>query len=67
MIGRMAKARKSLSKGEYYRKRAAGAAKQSRKRGLGNSIRKTLNIKRKALSDMADNEDWLDGTIKPKD
>jgi hypothetical protein len=53
--------------GDYYRKRAAGMAKQLKKRRLGSSIRETLNVKRKALSDLANNEDWLDGKIKPKD
>jgi hypothetical protein len=63
----MEKTSKSPFMGDYYRKRATGVAKQLKKRRLGNSIRETLNVKRKALSDMADNEDWLDGKIKVKD
>jgi hypothetical protein len=63
----MIKAPKPPSMGDYYRKRAAGTAKQLKKRGLGKSIRDTLSVKRKALSDMADNEDWLAGTMKAKD
>jgi len=35
-------------------------------KGTGRTNRAILAKKKKALEDMADNEDWLDGKPKPK-
>jgi hypothetical protein len=52
------------TKAEGYRKRADAAGKILPTRaGLA---RLALQRKQKALNDMADNEDWLDGRPKPK-
>jgi hypothetical protein len=53
-----------MTKGEIYRKRAKALSKR-----LGNRQTQTttpVGRKQKALTDMADNEDWLDGKIKAK-
>jgi len=48
-----------MAKAEDYRKRAAVLGKRMRS---GPTLPKTpLGRKHKALTDMADNEDWLDG------
>ena len=54
-----------MTKAEDYRKRAAAATKTSKgRKAIGD--RKGLDKKAKALTDMAENEDWLDGKPKPK-
>ena len=53
-----------MTKAEDYRKRAKAIGTTLRKRRKGERV--PLERKQKALSDMADNEDWLDGKIKPK-
>ena len=52
------------TKAEGYRKRADAAGKRLPTRaGLAH---RAMQRKQKALNDMADNEDWLDGKPKPK-
>ncbi len=51
------------TKAEGYRKRADAAGKSLRTRS--GSAHLALQRKQKALDDMADNEDWLDGKPKP--
>ena len=53
-----------MTKAETYRKRAVVLGKRMRS-GQFRS-RTPLGRKQKALTDMADNEDWLDGKNKPK-
>jgi hypothetical protein len=51
-----------MTKAENYRRRAKALGKR-----LGNRQTQTttpVGRKQKALTDMADNEDWLDGKIK---
>ena len=53
-----------MTKAENYRRRAKALGKR-----LGNRQTQTttpVGRKQKALTDMADNEDWLDGKIKAK-
>jgi hypothetical protein len=50
---------KPPSRADEYRKRAAALDQSLKKRR--NSERLPLLKKQKALNDMADNEDWLDG------
>jgi hypothetical protein len=52
------------TKAETFRKRAAAAGKSSKKRVKND--RQLLLKRQKALNDMADNEDWLDGKTKDK-
>jgi hypothetical protein len=47
------------SKGDQYRKRADVLGKNIKKRS--GKDRPAMQKKQKALNDMADNEDWLDG------
>ncbi len=47
------------SKGDKYRQRSNVLAKRM-KSSIG-TVKATLAKKKKALDDMADNEDWLDG------
>lgn len=54
---------KTPSRADQYRKRAddAGAGIKARRKS-----ERELRKKQKALNDMADNEDWLDGKAPPK-
>ena len=54
-----------MTKADDYRKRAAAVTKTAKGRKVS-SDRTGLAKKAKALTDMADNEDWLAGTTKPK-
>jgi hypothetical protein len=51
---------KPPSKADQYRKRA-DAVGRNLKRGLAKGDRAKQECKKKALQDMATNEDWLDG------
>jgi hypothetical protein len=51
-----------MTKADDYRKRAAATGKRASKNSK--SARQPMLKKQKALNDMADNEDWLDGKIK---
>ena len=51
------------TKAEGYRKRADAAGKGLRAKSGAAYL--ALQRKQKALNDMADNEDWLDGKPKP--
>ena len=53
-----------MTKAEAYRKRAVVLGKRMRSRQVHPTT--PLGRKQKALTDMADNEDWLDGKNKPK-
>jgi hypothetical protein len=53
-----------MSKGDVYRLRSKGVAR--RMKSAGKTNRAVLAKKKKALDDMADNEDWLDGKPKAK-
>jgi hypothetical protein len=57
--------RVAMTKAEDYRKRAVVLGKRMRSKVQSTT---PLGRKQKALTDMADNEDWLDGkhTAKPK-
>jgi hypothetical protein len=48
-----------VGKAEDYRKRATGLVRSMK--GRRKSARKSLADKQKALRNLADNEDWLDG------
>jgi hypothetical protein len=48
-----------MTKADDYRKRAEIVTKSMKKRGP--KSRPAMLKKRKALTDMAENEDWLDG------
>jgi hypothetical protein len=52
------------TKAEGYRKRAVAAGKTMRTRSGPAHL--ALLRKQKALNDMADNEEWLNGKIRPK-
>ena len=54
-----------MTKADEYRKRAAALAKAAKKRKV-KAARAPLEKKAKALTDMADNEDWLAGKVKSK-
>jgi hypothetical protein len=54
----------AMTKAEAYRKRAVVLGKRMRSRQVHPT--NPLGRKHKALTDMADNEDWLDGKNKPK-
>ena len=51
---------KPPSKADQYRKRAEAVGRNLRRR-LGKTDRAKQERKKKALEDMATNEDWLDG------
>jgi hypothetical protein len=51
-----------MTKAEEYRKRAGTIGQGVRRRSAREG--RLMLKKQKALSDMADNEDWLDGKIK---
>ncbi len=53
-----------ITKAEGYRKRADAAGKRLPTRSGPAHL--ALQRKQKALNDMANNEDWLDGKPKPK-
>ena len=53
-----------MTKAESYRKRAKALGKRMRSRQTQRTT--TIGRKQKALTDMADNEDWLDGKTKAK-
>ncbi len=53
-----------MTKAEAYRKRAVVLGKRMRPGQV--QSRTPLGRKQKALTDMADNEDWLDGKNEPK-
>jgi hypothetical protein len=53
-----------MTKAENYRKRAKALSKRLGNRQTQHTTR--VGRKQKALTDMADNEDWLDGKIKAK-
>ena len=53
-----------IKKAELYRKRAEALGKRMSYRQTQHTT--PLGRKQKALTDMADNEDWLDGKIEPK-
>ena len=53
-----------MTKAEAYRKRAVVLGKRMRSKQVQSTT--PLGRKQKALTDMADNEDWLDGKNKPK-
>ena len=55
-----------MSKSDDFRKEAKEAGKRGDKtKSLKEGARE--HKREKALNDMADNEDWLDGKPKPKD
>ena len=54
----------ATTKAEGYRKRADAAGKRLPTRSGPAHL--ALQKKQKALNDMADNEDWLNGKIRPK-
>lgn len=54
----------AMTKAEAYRKRAVVLGKRMRPGQV--QSRTPLGRKQKALTDMADNEDWLDGKNEPK-
>jgi hypothetical protein len=54
-----------MTKGDVYRLRAKGLEKRI-KAPATQIDRAVMNRKKKALTDMADNEDWLDGKAKSK-
>ena len=53
-----------MTKADSYRKRAKSLGKRMSNRQVQHTT--PVGRKQKALNDMADNEDWLDGKIKPK-
>jgi hypothetical protein len=53
-----------MTKSEVYRLRAKGLERRMKK--TTKTDRAVMGRKRKALSDMADNEDWLEGKPAPK-
>jgi hypothetical protein len=53
-----------MTKADAYRLRAKTVAR--RMKGTSRTDRAVLARKKKALEDMADNEDWLDGKQKAK-
>jgi hypothetical protein len=53
-----------MSKADDYRKRADAVAKGLSQRRAKEKL--PLRNKKKALEDLADNEDWLDGKSQPK-
>jgi hypothetical protein len=53
-----------MTKAESYRKRAKAIGKRMTNRQSQRTT--TIGRKQKALTDMADNEDWLDGKAKAK-
>jgi hypothetical protein len=54
----------AMTKAESYRKRAKALNKRMSNRQTQHTT--PVGRKQKALADMADNEDWLDGKIKAK-
>jgi len=54
-----------MTKAEQYRKRVAAITKGGKWRTI-QSDRTSINKTVKALNDMANNEDWLDGKAKTK-
>jgi hypothetical protein len=56
--------RTAMTKAENYRKRAAVLGKRMKPGQVQSTT--SLGRKQKALTDMADNEDWLDGKKRPK-
>jgi hypothetical protein len=54
-----------MTKADEYRKRAVATTKTAKRRQVS-SGRTGLEKKARALTDMADNEDWLAGVSKPK-
>ena len=55
----------NMTKGDEYRKRAVALTKTAKRR-KAKGDRTGSEKKAKALTAMADNEDWLDGKNKPK-
>jgi hypothetical protein len=55
----------AMSKADDYRRRATAATKSARRR-KNKGDRVVSEKKARALTDMADNEDWLDGKSKVK-
>ncbi len=53
-----------MTKADSYRKRAKSLGKRMSNRQVQHTT--PVGRKQKALNDTADNEDWLDGKIKPK-
>ncbi len=53
-----------MTKAENYRKRAKALGKRMSSRQTQRTT--AVGRKQKALTDMADNEDWLDGKTKAK-
>jgi hypothetical protein len=53
-----------MSKAENYRKRAKALGKRMKGRQTQHTT--PVGRKQKALTDMADNEDWLNGKTKAK-
>ena len=54
-----------MTKAETYRKRAKALGKRMGSRQVQHTT--PVGRKQKALTDMADNEDWLDGKTKDGD
>jgi len=54
----------AMTKAENYRKRAKALGKRMSSRQTQRTT--PIGRKQKALTDMADNEDWLDGKTKAK-
>ena len=52
-----------MTKADEFRKRADAVSKRMGRRASPASL---MGKKKKALLDMAGNEDWLDGKAKPK-
>ena len=53
-----------MTKSEVYRLRAKGL--ERRMKAATRTDKAVMSKKKKALNDMADNEDWLDGKPKTK-
>jgi hypothetical protein len=64
LVGAFAHKAFEMSKAENYRKRAKALGKRMKNRQTQHTT--PVGRKQKALTDMADNEDWLDGKTKAK-
>ena len=53
-----------MTKADQYRKRAKTIGAHLRRRPAATRV--PILKKQKALTDMADNEDWLDGKVRPR-
>jgi hypothetical protein len=62
--GRLFRTGNRMTKAETYRKRAKALGKRMKGRQTQHTT--PVGRKQKALTDMADNEDWLNGKTKAK-